>query len=152
MNKSRNRASMVDNTNIHQKIKTISGLSHSSSYSSSASSSSSSGSASSSDIAKESCSNHQGLEEKPKKVDMGCSSFNSGIYLLVISLIITILWGRLCAIVFTSIWVYFVPRRRHVGYGQQEYVMKLAKPESPETERRRVILEGLLERNHHRGH
>ncbi|KAL0001807.1 hypothetical protein SO802_015588 [Lithocarpus litseifolius] len=79
-------------------------------------------------ITKETCSKNQELEEKPEKVDMlGCSSFNSGIYLLVISLIITILLGKLCAIIFTSILVYFVPRQR---YDRQEDVIRLAKPKS----------------------
>lgn len=122
MNYERNRAS-VDNTN--------SGLSHSSSYASSDSSSCSgpiSESKNSSIITKETCSKNQELEEKPEKVDMlGCSSFNSGIYLLVISLIITILLGKLCAIIFTSILVYYVPRQR---YDWQDDVIRLAKPKS----------------------
>nr|XP_023889532.1 uncharacterized protein LOC112001590 [Quercus suber] len=122
MNYERNRAS-VDNTN--------SALSHSSSYASSDSSSCSgsiSESKNSSVIIKETCSKNQELEEKPEKVDMlGCSSFNSGIYLLLISLIITILLGKLCAIIFTSILVYFVPCQR---YDRQEYVIRLAKPKS----------------------
>ncbi|XP_050245978.1 uncharacterized protein LOC126693979 [Quercus robur] len=122
MNYDRNRAS-VDNTN--------SGLSHSSSYASSDSSSCSgsiSESKNSSIITNETCSKNQELEEKPEKVDMlDCSSFNSGIYLLVISLIITILLGKLCAIIFTSILVYFVPRQR---YDRQEDVIRLAKPKS----------------------
>ncbi|XP_030928852.1 uncharacterized protein LOC115954981 [Quercus lobata] len=122
MNYERNRAS-VDNTN--------SGLSHSSSYASSDSSSCSgsiSESKNSSIITKETCSKNQELEEKPEKVDMlDCSSFNSGICLLVISLIITILLGKLCAIIFTSILVYIVPRQR---YDRQEDVIRLAKPKS----------------------
>lgn len=122
MNYERNRAS-EDKTNF--------GLSHSSSYASSDSSSCSgsiSESKNSSIITKETCSKNQELEEKPEKVDMlDCSSFNSGIYLLVISLIITILLGKLCAIIFTSILVYFVPRQR---YDRQEDVIRLAKPKS----------------------
>lgn len=91
-----------------------------------------------------------GFEKKPEKVKMCCSSLHSGICLLVISLMITILWGRLFAIVFTSIWVYSVPRR-HVYYGREERAFKSPKIESRENEKR-VIMEGLLERNHHRRH
>ncbi|KAG6657890.1 hypothetical protein CIPAW_04G121600 [Carya illinoinensis] len=78
------------------------------------------------------CSNDQDIVEKPKEeVDnMGTRcSFESGICLLVISLMITILWGRLFAIFFMLIWLYFMPGR-HVGYGRKENVIKLAETES----------------------
>lgn len=136
-----NRASV--DTNIDQEITTTSGFSHSSSFRSSSVNSS----RSLTDITKQDC---QGLVEKPKKVEMGCSNFNSGILLLVISLIITILWGRLFAILLASIFAYFVPRRR-VGYGRQESVIKLEKTESKQS-KKKVIMEGFLERNHHRRH
>jgi len=145
--KSVNRASV--DTNIDQEITTTSGSSHSFSFRSSSVSSS----RSSTDTTKQDCSiNHrvQGVVERPKKVEMGCSGFNSGILLLVISLIITILWGRVCAILFASICAYFVPRRR-VGYGRQESVIKLEKTESRE-HKKKVIMEGFLGRNHHRRH
>lgn len=152
-----NRASVDGNI---QEMKTNSGLLQSSSFGSYWSSSTCSSpisesknlSKSLSDITKQNRDmNHQDLVVKPKKVDMGNrSSFNSGIYLFVISLIITILWGRVCAILFTSIWVYFLPRR-HAGYDRQVSVIKLGKTDSRD-DKKRVIMEGLLERNHHRGH
>ncbi|KAF5481171.1 hypothetical protein F2P56_001844 [Juglans regia] len=118
-------------TDTDQEVRTNSGLSHSSSPVNSPRSLS-------------------GFEKKPEKVKMCCSSLHSGICLLVISLMITILWGRLCAIVFTSIWVYSVPRQ-HVGFGSEERVIKLPNIESRENHKK-VIMEGLLERNHHRRH
>jgi hypothetical protein len=147
--KSVNRAS--EDTNIDQEITptTTSGLSHSSSFRSSSVNST----RSLPDTTKQDCSiNHQvqAVVEKPEKVEKGCSDFNSGIHLLVISLIITILWGRLCAILFASICAYFVPRR-HAGCGRQESVIKLEKTESRE-HKKKVIMEGFLERNHHRRH
>ncbi|XP_059452155.1 uncharacterized protein At5g23160-like [Corylus avellana] len=145
--KSVNRASV--DTNIDQEITTSSGLSHSSSFRSSSVNST----GSLPDTTKQDCSINpqvQAVVEKPKKVEMGCSGFNSGIHLLVISLIITILWGRLCAILFASICAYFVPRR-HAGCGRQESVIKLEKTESRE-HKKKVIMEGFLERNHHRKH
>ncbi|KAG2712341.1 hypothetical protein I3760_04G120400 [Carya illinoinensis] len=132
-----NRVSVDDG--IDQEVRTNSGLSHS--RSSCGSSTSCSGSTSEEDkspralpgITKQvDCSNDQDIVEKPKEeVDnMGTRcSFESGICLLVISLMITILWGRLFAIFFMLIWLYFMPGR-HVGYGRKENVIKLAETES----------------------
>ncbi|KAF5458413.1 hypothetical protein F2P56_022440 [Juglans regia] len=142
---------------IDQEVRTNSGLSHS--RSSCGSSTSCSGSISEenksprslTDITKQvDCCNYPDIVEKPKEeVDnMGnCSSFESGIYMLAISLVITILWGKFFAIFFTLIWLYFMSGR-HFGYGRQENVIKLAETESREY-RKKVIIEGLLERKHH---
>lgn len=152
--KSVNRVSV--DAMIDQEVETDSGLSHSSPSGSSSCSSPISSetkkySRSFSGIPKkQDVSNHQDLAEKPKTFDKCCSSFYSGISLLVISLVVTILWGKLCAIVFTSVFLFFVPRR-HVGYGRQESVTKLAKIQSREY-KKKIIMEGILERNHHRRH
>ncbi|KAG2717165.1 hypothetical protein I3760_03G160600 [Carya illinoinensis] len=139
--KSVNPASVDADTD--PEVRTDSGLSHSSSSGSSSCSESIS-------EKKNSPRSLSGFEKKPEKVKMCCSGVHSGICLLVLSLMITILWGRLCAIVFTSIWVYSVPRR-HVGFGREERVIKLPKIETREN-KKKVIIEGLLERNHHRRH
>lgn len=58
-------------------------------------------------IKKNSKNPNQELEFKARNMD------KSGIYLLLMSFTVTILWGKLCAIFCNLIWLYFLPRRRH---------------------------------------
>ena len=62
-------------------------------------------------------------EEKPHL------STNTGLLLILISLAMTVLWGRLSAIVFTSIWLCFLPLSSYAGNPGPQYVTK-----SPEIE------------------
>ncbi|KAK9266355.1 hypothetical protein L1049_023788 [Liquidambar formosana] len=120
-------------------------------FSSAASSSSSSCPISESNSFRSDCiSQKQSVDNQLKKTFMDWSSFNFGLYLLLITLTVTILWGKLCAILFTSMWLYFLPRR-HVGKRRSENLMKTPEIHSRDY-RKRVIMGGLLERNHHRGH
>ncbi|KAF5746016.1 hypothetical protein HS088_TW06G00181 [Tripterygium wilfordii] len=76
-------------------------------------------------------------------------TLNSGIYLLLLSLTLTILWGKLCAILFTTIWLYLLPRRRtRDGFRPETVITPSTETESTEY-KKKVIMEGLLERNHH---
>lgn len=80
------------------------------------------------------------------RVGITCSCSNSGLLVFVLSLCVTVFWGRVCGILFTTILFYFLHRRSCIGQ-RSENMSK-----SPETEReykKRVIMEGLLERNHH---
>lgn len=82
-----------------------------------------------------------------------CSGFNYGVYLLLISLIVTVLWGRLFGIVFTSIWLYFLPCCCESSNRRPESERKCLSSTERETRdyKKRVIMEGLLQRNKNRG-
>ncbi|XWS68558.1 hypothetical protein CRYUN_Cryun04dG0100300 [Craigia yunnanensis] len=59
--------------------------------------------------------NHQEREMNPKQERMyRVSSSNSATLLLLISLAVTIFWGKICAILFTSIWLYFLPHQQPI--------------------------------------
>lgn len=117
------------------------------------SSKSSLGSTSSSSVLSES----KASPQKKYHVDMGgSSSFSSSKYyaisLLLMSLAVTILWGKVCAILFTSIWFYFIPQQ--INFRPPENVKKKKmmimgkRSESfRDNYRKRIIMEGLLGRN-----
>lgn len=75
-----------------------------------------------------------------------CYSFNFGLFLLLISFSVMIFWGRVCAILCTSTWFYFVVRRVSDDEPPESVI------NSPEIDtkeyKKRVIMEGLLERGH----
>ncbi|KAJ0053298.1 hypothetical protein Pint_02136 [Pistacia integerrima] len=146
--KSVNRANSVDTLNF-QEIKTNQVLFSQLSIGSSSSSCSTSTSLSEPKRQNQN-SNNNSLVKRRKKDYMGSSSsLNYAIILLLLSLSFTILWGRLCAILFTSIWLYFVPRQSGSRPGDAE-VRKLSKRGGSRDYRKRIIMEGLLERNHQR--
>lgn len=73
------------------------------------------------------------------------------ISILVVALAVVIVWGRTCAIVCTSAWLYFIPRLRTeaksgvIGRTPAHF----STPEiDSEQYKKKVILEGLLERKH----
>lgn len=78
-----------------------------------------------------------------------------GISVVMVALIITVLWGRLCAVLCTCAWLYLIPLLRPMGRldGGEG-----ADPEpdpnwsdlSYEEHKKKVVLEGLLERNRRR--
>ncbi|KAM7498219.1 hypothetical protein LguiA_022633 [Lonicera macranthoides] len=76
------------------------------------------------------------------------SSSYSGLYLILITLCITILCGRVYAILLMSLWVYCTPRRQDLVGRRSGSTAELL--ETVECEKRLVIMEGLIERNHHR--
>ncbi|GAV71181.1 hypothetical protein CFOL_v3_14675 [Cephalotus follicularis] len=84
---------------------------------------------------------------KPKKEDNCDLSFNSGIYLLIITLTVTTLYGKACAILVTSVCLYFGTSRRAATSGicKPGNVTKLAKAWSRDY-KKRVIMKGLLQR------
>ncbi|PON66954.1 hypothetical protein TorRG33x02_266400 [Trema orientale] len=90
------------------------------------------------------------IEKYSKESDMGHSGFNSGLYLLLISLTITVFWGRFWAVVLTLIWLYLVPAW-YAGNRLPENATLWPEKESKDY-KKKVIIEGLLERNHRREH
>ncbi|KAK7310254.1 hypothetical protein RJT34_07654 [Clitoria ternatea] len=76
-----------------------------------------------------------------------------GMSVLAVTLVIMIFWGRLCAILCTSVWLYFVPRFRNSGVvNDSEDPHKTMKSKDVDMDseeyKKKVIMEGLLERNH----
>ncbi|XP_019191630.1 PREDICTED: uncharacterized protein At5g23160-like [Ipomoea nil] len=80
-----------------------------------------------------------------------------GMLMLMVILIIMLLWGRLCAIVCTAAWFYFVPRikrneeppetaRRSDDGGVSNDALRFSSAER----KKKVVLDGFLERNNHR--
>ncbi|KAJ4849416.1 hypothetical protein Tsubulata_007253 [Turnera subulata] len=69
-----------------------------------------------------------------------------GLSILLVTLIIMVLWGRVCAILCTSAWFYFIPRIR-TGADQDTPKNGSAEPNFDSEEyKKKVVLEGLLER------
>ncbi|XP_030547527.1 uncharacterized protein LOC115753154 [Rhodamnia argentea] len=72
-----------------------------------------------------------------------------GMSIILVTLVIMILWGRLCAILCTAVWFYFIPRLRSAT----ERPVSSDGPNvngpdlNSEEYKKRVVLEGLLERN-----
>ncbi|PON80523.1 hypothetical protein PanWU01x14_000790 [Parasponia andersonii] len=89
------------------------------------------------------------IEKYSKESDMGHSGFNSGLYLLLISLTITVFWGRFWAVVLSLIWLYLVPAW-YAGSRLPDNATRW--PENESKDYKKVIIEGLLERNHRKEH
>ncbi|KAG6650718.1 uncharacterized protein LOC122313842 [Carya illinoinensis] len=66
-----------------------------------------------------------------------------GLSIVVVTLIIMLVWGRVCAILSTSAWLYFVPRlveQNPNSHHDQDY--------DSDEHKKKVVFEGFLERNH----
>lgn len=82
------------------------------------------------------------------------SSYDSivGMSVLVVTLVIMIFWGRFCAILCTSAWLYFIPRlRNNVVVNDDDIGPKVKSNDivdlDSEEYKKKVIMEGLLGRN-----
>lgn len=71
----------------------------------------------------------------------------------MVILIIMVLWGKLCAILCTSAWLYFIPQMRSMGRSDGGS-SSVPDPDHPvgldlgsEEYKKKVVLEGLLERS-----
>ncbi|XVF44552.1 hypothetical protein PTKIN_Ptkin02bG0133700 [Pterospermum kingtungense] len=75
-----------------------------------------------------------------------------GMSIILVTLIIMLVWGRLCAILCTSAWFYFCPRFRTTVNDNIISVKSSANTDdldlNSEEYTKKVVLEGLLERNH----
>ncbi|KAJ1383780.1 putative transmembrane protein [Sesbania bispinosa] len=88
-----------------------------------------------------------GVEDYLKR--KGNYGSNTALFMLLISLLILIMWGKFSAILFTSIWFYLVPpsRRRPCNEG----VSCGGESECDSVQyKKKIIMEGLLERSHSR--
>ncbi|PQM41390.1 uncharacterized protein Pyn_04846 [Prunus yedoensis var. nudiflora] len=88
---------------------------------------------------------------KSKNTQMSSSDFNSGIYFLLISLAITVFWGRVFAILVASTWLYSFPGRYNASNVKPENVRKWSEAECRDN-KKKVIMEGLIERKNHHSH
>ncbi|KAA8528922.1 hypothetical protein F0562_033590 [Nyssa sinensis] len=76
-----------------------------------------------------------------------------GMSIIMVTLIIMLLWGRLCAILFTSAWFYFIPRFKTNATVESNATVK-DECNSGDSDvnsgehKKKVVLEGFLERNH----
>ncbi|OIT29032.1 PREDICTED: uncharacterized protein LOC109211903 [Nicotiana attenuata] len=77
-----------------------------------------------------------------------------GMSILMVTLLIMLFWGKLCAIICTSAWFYFLPRFRPkneaIVAGRNGGVAGDVDVNSDEY-KKKVVLEGFLERNHRSG-
>ncbi|WCJ40083.1 hypothetical protein M5689_021015 [Euphorbia peplus] len=77
-----------------------------------------------------------------------------GMSIIMVTLVIILIWGRLCAIICTCTWLYFIPRLRKNGEPAGQTVQNGLESEEPDFDseeyKKRVVLVGFLERNHNR--
>ncbi|PON98856.1 Transmembrane protein [Trema orientale] len=75
-----------------------------------------------------------------------------GMSVVMVTLVIMVLWGRVCAILCTSAWLYFVPRLSNTAAGSDGLIGNGSGSKNPELEselsKKKVVFEGFLERNH----
>ncbi|KAF7141394.1 hypothetical protein RHSIM_Rhsim06G0153900 [Rhododendron simsii] len=101
---------------------------------------------------------HQGHRKSETKVINGLRNSYEGMLLILINLVITVFYGRLCAVLFTCLFLYSICRLRNGKRLVEPAEKAAAAVETVERDyRKRVIMEGLLQRkNHHhqqrRGH
>ncbi|PSS13395.1 hypothetical protein CEY00_Acc14004 [Actinidia chinensis var. chinensis] len=91
------------------------------------------------------CGNFRGRLEGTDKFDPVV-----GISIIMVTLVLMLLWGRLCAILCTSAWFYFIPRLRNTAAGSDVWVENGSNRVDPdlnyEEQKKKVVLEGFLER------
>ncbi|KAF5730611.1 hypothetical protein HS088_TW19G00203 [Tripterygium wilfordii] len=73
----------------------------------------------------------------------GYYGVNFGLCLVVLSLVVLVFWGKVCAIFCTSTWLFFVPRRSI----RSEWRNEGASEFDSEQYKKKIIMQGLLERN-----
>ncbi|KDP36363.1 hypothetical protein JCGZ_09778 [Jatropha curcas] len=71
-----------------------------------------------------------------------------GMSIVMVTLIIMLLWGRMCAILCTCAWLYFVPRLRTQDEIGKNGAVAVKPDFSSEEHKKRVVMEGFLDRNH----
>ncbi|XP_039054597.1 uncharacterized protein At5g23160-like [Hibiscus syriacus] len=90
------------------------------------------------------------VKEKQEGIQRGWSSSNA-VFWVVISLAMTIFWGKIYAILSASIWLYFLPRlQQPAGEIENLNSIKRSSEEKSEDDKK-IIMEGLLKRKQSRG-
>ncbi|KAK3222406.1 hypothetical protein Dsin_009431 [Dipteronia sinensis] len=82
-----------------------------------------------------------------------------GLLIILMTLIILLIWGKACAILCTSAWFYFLPLFRTNDSSTDENILVKSSSASDSGDqdlnaeecKKRVVLEGFLQRNYHRG-
>ncbi|XP_050216374.1 uncharacterized protein LOC126667444 [Mercurialis annua] len=76
---------------------------------------------------------------------------NTGLFLLLVTLLVLVLWGKIFAILCTSTWLFFVPNWSSIS-GRKSLKISKIHGDSPEMEenKKKIIMEGFLERNRNR--
>ncbi|KAJ6301451.1 hypothetical protein OIU77_015702 [Salix suchowensis] len=135
-----------DGRNISNRNMT--GSSHSSLWSSSSSSLSLNSSSSVSDASPLFRSNSSEFKPKQDNKQGNGKGFTStiGLCLVLISLMVLVLWGKVCAILCTSTWLFLVPRCSKARNNSSQNIFYDEGIDSKEY-KKKIIMEGLLERN-----
>ncbi|GMJ13006.1 hypothetical protein like AT5G08240 [Hibiscus trionum] len=71
-----------------------------------------------------------------------------GLFVITVTLVIMLFWGRLCAILCTSAWFYFRPRTVINDNDTKNITDSSDSDLNSEEYKKRIVLEGLLERNY----
>ncbi|XP_059448815.1 uncharacterized protein At5g23160 [Corylus avellana] len=96
------------------------------------------------------------VKKSARKIDGSAEKLDPlvGLSIIMVTLIIMLFWGRICAILCTSAWFYFVPRLRNVTKSDdvvEKNPNSLDQDYDSEEYKKKVVLEGFLERNHRIG-
>ena len=83
-------------------------------------------------------------QTKKKKQQQQLDPVLVGLSIIMVTLLIMLLWGQFCAILCTSAWCYFVPCFKKGNLNSQYQYYRY----DSEEYKKKVILEGFLERNH----
>ncbi|KAL9678307.1 hypothetical protein QQ045_016150 [Rhodiola kirilowii] len=97
---------------------------------------------------------HKQISSLEQSSSPSYSSIIIGLLLLLLILTLTIFCGKVCAIVLNAMCLYWIPQKERLTSSRRpraetEDVERL---ESSREQRRRVIMEGLLDRSHHHHH
>ncbi|CAL1385434.1 unnamed protein product [Linum trigynum] len=94
---------------------------------------------------------NDGKAGSPAAAGKGRYSSNVGLCLVLVSLVVLVFWGKICAIIFTSTWLFFVP---HCIPGTVSRIGALycrkIEPEENYRKNKVVVMEGFVERNRNR--
>ncbi|KAK0573202.1 hypothetical protein LWI29_004273 [Acer saccharum] len=81
-----------------------------------------------------------------------------GLLIILMTLVILLIWGKACAILYTSAWFYILPLfRTNYSSKDESILVKSSVSDSVDPDlnaeecKKRVVLDGFLQRNYHRG-
>ncbi|XP_058220187.1 uncharacterized protein LOC131330581 [Rhododendron vialii] len=96
---------------------------------------------------------HQGHRKSETTVINGLRNSYEGMLLILVNLVITVFYGRLCAVLFSCLFLYSICRLRNSKRLVEPAEKVAVAAETVERDyRKRVIMEGLLQRNNHHHH
>lgn len=88
--------------------------------------------------------------QRKNKGEVGKFDSAMGVSIIMVTLVIMLVWGRLCAILCTSAWFYFRSRYRTINNNNdtKSTVNSDESDLNSKEYKKKIVLEGLLERNH----